>query len=141
MASQAGTGRRDGCAAAVPFSGCVQADRTLDQGVYFLGPVPRGGESSRAQSPTLVTDQGPGVSLTPRLAPLLPAAGRGSGEDEAQRPGGRVQDELAVGSPGRGGGLHRHPAVSEGSRGRGRGLSLWARGVSGPWEVEGAVGT
>lgn len=64
-------------------------------------------------------------------------AGCRSREDEAQHSGGRVQEELAVGSPGHSGRLHRHPAVSEGMREAEPVVSQFGPfEFPGPWEVE-----
>lgn len=66
--------------------------------------------------------------LVPHLPPH-PFAGRRSWENEAKHSGGWIQEELAVGSPGHGGRLHWHLAVSEGVREAGPGvcyLGLWS---------------
>lgn len=71
-------------------------------------------ETGLRPSSTLATEQRPDPPPHPH-----PLAGCRSREDEAQHSGGRVQEELAVGSPSHGGRLHWHPAVSE-VTGRGR---------------------
>lgn len=79
--------------------------------------------------------------LTPRLVPPPPsAAGRGSGEDEAQHPGSRVQDQLAVGSPGRGGRLHWHSAVSAAGACPFGPWGFWASGSGGSKLRRGSAG-
>lgn len=96
-------------AVALPFSQVCPGRRDPGQGGVFPGSSPHDGEPH----PSHRTGPGP-VSLIPHLIPL--PIGRRSRANEAQHPGDRVQEELAVGSPGHGGGLHRHPAVSEGTR-------------------------
>lgn len=63
---------------------------------------------------------------TPYSSPLYPPSytstpvGCRSWKNEAQHPGGRIQEELAVSSPSHGGRIHWHPAVSEAKTGQGR---------------------
>lgn len=107
--------------------------------MYFLGPyhiLERAAGADREPHPSHRTGPPRGVRPDPST-PTFPA-GRRSRENEAQHSGGRLQEELAVGTPSHGGGVHQHPAVSEGTGEAGPGLCPCGPvGFPGPLEVKG----